>query len=237
MKIKGQMQLPGTDIRGDFRPSSRLAAGVARTGVDPSSFAGVRADPDKIAHLGASVRDQMSGKQGGDPFSDSELQDSYAALRADVNSQFDLLTRPVAEGGMGVNVEFTADDPYDTPWAIRDDIDNNSRMKVMDTNAHPDQAHSIFTGDENNRFRAVHDAFGHVATGRNFSRHGEEAAYQLHSAMVSPEARPALRSETQLQNAYLNYTGGTFPDNRPYVTPAAPNQRRLSAPGTQFELF
>ena len=62
----------------------------------------------------------------------------------------------------------------------------------------------------NDQFRAVHDFFGHLATGRGQSRHGEEAAYQSHVQMYSPLAREALTSETRGQNSFMNYRTGQF---------------------------
>lgn len=228
-----QLQIPGFDwFEGDFRPSKVVGSALRNKGYDPSSFAATRVDPDKMLDLGTSVRDQMSSDA---PMSDT-LRSSYESLRGDINDQYNMLTSPTEQGGMGLSVEWTPDDPYETPWAIRDDIDNNRRLRVMDTAAHPDQAHSVFTPEENNRFRAVHDVFGHVGTGRNFSRHGEEAAYQLHSQMVRPESQDALRSETQMQNSYLNYTGGQFPANRPYETPAPKKSPGLKKPGEQLRL-
>jgi hypothetical protein len=76
--------------------------------------------------------------------------------------------------------------------------------------------HPFFSDEENDQFRAVHDAFGHAAIGRGFSRHGEEAAYQAHSQMFSPEARPALHTETRAQNSVVNYgrKPGSFPEQK-----------------------
>jgi hypothetical protein len=210
-----QPQLPGTEwFKGDFRPSSVMSAGVRAMGVDPESVAGVRANPNTTARLGASARDQ---EKRGAPTSDS-LNASYDSLRGDIKSQFSHLTSPTDKGGLGVNVEYSATDPYKNPMELRDDIDNNRRLRVMDTGANADQAHSIFSNDENNQFRAVHDAFGHAPSGRNFSRHGEESAFQLHAKTVKPESMDALRSETQMQNSYLNFNGG-FPENRTFETP------------------
>jgi len=58
----------------------------------------------------------------------------------------------------------------------------------------------------NDAFRAVHDYFGHSRARNLFDRSGEELAYRLHSQMFSPEARPALATETRGQNSVLNYS-------------------------------
>jgi hypothetical protein len=58
----------------------------------------------------------------------------------------------------------------------------------------------------NDAFRVVHDAYGHFGPGNPFFRApGEERAYQLHSRMYSPEALPAMTSETRGQNSWVNY--------------------------------
>jgi hypothetical protein len=54
-------------------------------------------------------------------------------------------------------------------------------------------------------FRAVHDAFGHAKHGVGFRARGEENAFQSHARMYSPEALPAVASETRGQNSWVNY--------------------------------
>jgi hypothetical protein len=66
----------------------------------------------------------------------------------------------------------------------------------------------------NDAFRVVHDAYGHFGPGNPFFRApGEERAYQLHSRMYSPEALPAMTSETRGQNSWVNY-GPNAAENR-----------------------
>jgi hypothetical protein len=58
----------------------------------------------------------------------------------------------------------------------------------------------------NDAFRIVHDLYGHYGPGNPFFRApGEERAFKLHSRMYSPEARPAMASETRGQNSWLNF--------------------------------
>ena len=58
----------------------------------------------------------------------------------------------------------------------------------------------------NDAFRIVHDLFGHFGPGNPFFRApGEERAFKLHSKMYSPEALPAMASETRGQNSWLNF--------------------------------
>lgn len=58
----------------------------------------------------------------------------------------------------------------------------------------------------NDAFRVVHDAYGHFGPGNPFFRApGEERAWFSHSKMYSPEARPAMTTETRGQNSWVNF--------------------------------
>ena len=57
----------------------------------------------------------------------------------------------------------------------------------------------------NDLFRVVHDYFGHIKEGHGFRAGGEDNAWRSHAAMYSPEARPAMTSETRGQNSWVNY--------------------------------
>jgi hypothetical protein len=57
----------------------------------------------------------------------------------------------------------------------------------------------------NDAFRAVHDYFGHGMEGANFGPRGEENAWQAHKRLFSPDAVPALTTETRGQNSWVNF--------------------------------
>jgi hypothetical protein len=57
----------------------------------------------------------------------------------------------------------------------------------------------------NDLFRVVHDAFGHFKEGVGFRAAGEENAWRSHGRMYSPEALPAMTTETRGQNSWVNY--------------------------------
>jgi len=136
---------------------------------------------------------------------DPATQASYQALANERDAQYDFLTRPRDQGGLGIRVEVVADNnhaqPYATAQEMFNDIEQNGRMKINNTG--PGEEHPLWTPEENNRFRAIHDYFGHRENLNDFSRHGEEIAYQAHARMFSPEARRALATETRGQNAAL----------------------------------
>src|SRR5581483_8755218 len=60
-------------------------------------------------------------------------------------------------------------------------------------------------GDLNDKFRAVHDYFGHAVNKNQFGPKGEEAAAIDHLVTLTPDARPALVTETRGQNSFVNF--------------------------------
>jgi hypothetical protein len=105
------------------------------------------------------------------PSHDERAFAAYRAMREETKQQFDLLTRGVRRGGLGISVEVQKEDPYGGPLEMMLDV-QNGRLKVYATGGTSNE-HPFFNDDENDMFRAVHDAFGHAATGRGFDRHGE----------------------------------------------------------------
>lgn len=161
---------------------------------------------------------------------------AYRLMRDHTMRQLDHLTSPRSKGGMGLNVEVTHQDPYgwrgekpDTEnysnyhWntvmpEMRHDAEQHNKMLVYSTKA--TGGHPYFSDDENDAFRAVHDAFGHLATGRGIDRHGEEAAYQAHASMYPAAARGALAMELRGQNSALHLNNGVFQDQKVGIMPA-----------------
>lgn len=152
------------------------------------------------------------------PGSSASISKSYEHLRREIGDQYDYMTRPKEHGGMGLRHEVVAEDPYRSAAEMANDV-RSGRIRTLasQTTNEPGSAtgtsHQALSDEDNDRFRAVHDVFGHAAVGRGFSRHGEEAAYRSHIQMFSPEARQAATSELRGQNSYLNYSPeGGFPD-------------------------
>lgn len=130
------------------------------------------------------------------PDYDPTAASAYDAMTLEIEEQFDFLTNE-----MGVGFEVVDTDPYRNLMEVAADLKTNNRIKVLSTAV--TGGHPYWSDEVNDKFRFVHDFFGHVATGRNFDRHGEEAAFIHHAAMFSDAARPAMASETRGQNAYL----------------------------------
>lgn len=203
-----------------FSPVDSVRSGAARYAasrgvvLNDSGLDNLRVDP----HRGIETfRQYHTGMQG--PISPSTMA-SYRSMVGEIGSQFDHLTRPASRGGIGIDVEVTHEDPYPSSAAMAEDMRNNNRLRVFSTAS--TGGHSFFTDDQNDMFRAIHDAYGHAAIGRGFDRHGEEAAYLHHRQMFSPQSREALTSETRGQNMYLNFNnlGHSFPDNAIVGMPA-----------------
>ena len=59
----------------------------------------------------------------------------------------------------------------------------------------------------NDKFRAIHDYYGHATSGAEFGARGEQNAWFNHSQMFSPLARLAMATETKGQNSWVNFSG------------------------------
>jgi hypothetical protein len=178
-------------------PVRSLAAALPPTDVD---YRKVRAIPAKR-------RAEVAEAYNGLPDRSPEAKAAYDALRTEIEEQFRMLTQD-----LGVEVQFVDEDPYQDAVEMMDDIENNGVLKVLRTAT--TGSHPYWPDEVNDMFRAVHDAFGHAATGRGFDRHGEEAAYQAHRSMVKDAlARLALATETRGQNSWL-IENGSFPTQK-----------------------
>ena len=142
--------------------------------------------------------DQLqAAKDAGVEFTAIRGKDPYAASPslgyADIAERGNLYFFPT-DAGFGSSIEF---DPSQNPLLKRigrvGDFENAT---------------------VNDAFRVVHDLYGHYGPGNPFFRApGEERAYLLHRRMYSPEALPAMTSETRGQNSWLNF-GPFGPRNR-----------------------
>lgn len=188
-----------------FEPSQTAVQGAKAY----SSLAGL---PDP--HNGATdYHGVMRGQQSvadvakaydGLPNLDKSHLGHFAAMRDEVGKQHDFMTNR-----LGIKTQTVDHDPYSDVHDMVHDVNNNKTLKVMGT--HVTGGHPFFSDEDNDKFRAVHDFFGHAATGRSFDRHGEQAAYLAHAQMFSPHALPALASETKGQNSSLIYNGSFGP--------------------------
>lgn len=166
-------------------------------------YSGVYAVPSGKRQRVAEAYDAM-------PMLDDKAKPAYDEMAREVDKQFAILKR------MGIKVEFVDYDPYRSFQEMRNDFVKNRRLRVMKTSV--TGSHPYWSNDTNDKFRAVHDVFGHLATGRGFDRHGEEAAYQAHKSMMPPSVHRALATETRGQNAYY-IENGDFPPQKVGLLP------------------
>lgn len=177
------------------------------------NWASVVSDPV----LGAKIAADYKALPSHDPSADA----AYRQLAKEVGAQYDYLT-----GTLGVKVDVVAHDPYTNVAQLSTDLEQNHHLAVLGTEA--TGSHPLLSNDENDKFRAVHDAFGHAAIGRGFDRNGEEAAYQSHAQMFSPLAMGALATETRGQNNTMIYGGDkSFPEQKVAILPV--EDTRISA--------
>jgi hypothetical protein len=134
-----------------------------------------------------------------------EVKKSYDSLKKGIDEQWDHATKQ--------GFEFEPWDEEGQPYAnskeMKRDVDENKHLSFfrgVDMPAdHPLAEVDPKTGlSYNEKFRAIHDLYGHAATGFEFGPKGEEGAYQTHAQMFDPEAIPALTSETRGQNNWTN---------------------------------
>jgi hypothetical protein len=186
------------------------SVGLADPHAEP--YADVRTHPDRIRAL-AHAYDAMKEN-------DPAAHAAFHEMRRQVGHQYDHLTNK-----MGVHVESVEHDPYKDVHEMVHDLRQNKRLKVLSTAA--TGPHGFFSDEDNDKFRAVHDAFGHAATGRSFDRHGEEAAWLAHSQMFHGKAKHAMTSETRGQNSMLIATGN-FPPQKTALLPTQFLKREAS---------
>lgn len=93
------------------------------------------------------------------------------------------------------------------------------RFKVPVLSTESTGGHTLLTNVQNDLFRAVHDYFEHFLIKADFSRWGEEAAFQIgREQFKTADARRAFASETRGQNAHLIRTGD-FPEQKAALLP------------------
>jgi hypothetical protein len=131
------------------------------------------------------------------------VKKAYGQLMKEVNRQFDALP---------VKVSFhEGDKNYENSAEMLDDVHNFNHIWVFkggDDHTELGSATRDANGlTANDKFRAVHDYFGHSVEGYQFGKDGEENAWIEHSKMFSPLAQWALSSETRGQNSFVNYSG------------------------------
>ena len=140
-----------------------------------------------------------------DMSADPDVRAAYEDFKAQSAEQWDFMTRPESEGGMGITVDFTDQvDPYATAEEQRNDLEQNHHLTIQ-SGLGGDHSGTM-TQEEYDRFRAVHDVFGHAGIGSGFDRHGEYEAWLVHAAMYRGQGRRAMSTEYHGVNSAM-WTG------------------------------
>lgn len=210
-----------------FPPVEYVCRGAQRYGSGPTGiaasqvYARVRLDPV----IGVAIADAYVAA----PVRDERAYSAYAAFCRETIQQYHLLVGRPEFGGLGVAVRIVDEDPYADVESMVHDLQRR-RLKVW-ASAAGGNPHPYLSDGENDMFRAVHDVFGHAASGRGFDRHGEEAAWLKHSTMYSPLAVRALSTETRGQNCaqIFRYGGNRFAEQKAVLLPRAFSDSRLVA--------
>lgn len=136
--------------------------------------------------------------QSGDPV----VAAAYEDFKAQSDVMFDYVTKPESEGGLGITVDFVnKTDPYNSAEEQAADVRDNHHIAIESGLGGSHGA--TMTTEEYDRFRAVHDIFGHVSIGGGFDRHGEYEAWLVHASMYTGPARQAMSTEYHGVNSAL----------------------------------
>jgi len=141
-------------------------------------------------------------EQSGAKNYDDLMEKAYRQLAVETDQQFQALPFNLSyhRGGEG---------NYSGTRELLEDIHGNKHMYVYQGGDPHDFLNRVddATGlNENEKFRAVHDAMGHAIYGNEFGPLGEEKAWAIHQQMYSPLARLAMTAETRGQNSLVNYS-------------------------------
>lgn len=185
--------------------------------------------------------------------SDPEVQKSYESLKNDIDAQWEHATAD----GFKFEPWEKEGQPYANSKEMKKDVDENKHLFFFKGGDIPTDHPLAETDPEtgltyNDKFRAIHDLYGHAAPGTEFGPKGEEAAYKTHAQMFNPESIPALTTETRGQNNWVNFgahlrdeagnipkkgeSGYVSPVDRPYADQKAgilPKRYHGAAPAAQ----
>jgi hypothetical protein len=191
----------GTEFTAPEVPPSSLAkqSAIARTHelalTDSPEYksavfdAYARTMPDVLEQAGAKNYDDL-------------MEKAYRQLAVETDQQFQALP-------FNLSYHRSGEGNYSGTRELLEDIHGNKHMYVYQGGDPHDFLNRVddATGlNENEKFRAVHDAMGHAIYGNEFGPLGEEKAWAIHQQMYSPLARLAMTAETRGQNSLVNYS-------------------------------
>lgn len=164
-----------------------------KIGVEYKETEPVVVNPDKAREVAQAYEELQHNPN------DPKVREAYGALVSEIDDQYKNLP---------VKIEFVDTDPYKSSKEMMSDVRENGRLKVY----RGGEPHELLAAKDENglthneKFRAIHDYYGHAAYGYGFNAHGEENAYVEHNKLFSPTAQPALLTETKGQNSWYNFS-------------------------------
>jgi hypothetical protein len=136
---------------------------------------------------------------------------SYDALKLQIDDQHKFLAE---RAGVKMEPWTQPGQPYTNSAEMQADIAKNNHLYFFPTedgygegaqaNDHPMLDKDAKGVVVNDKFRAVHDYFGHASEGNQFGPKGEQAAYNAHKDTLTEGAHGALTTETKGQNSFVN---------------------------------
>lgn len=135
----------------------------------------------------------------------SLVQNSYKALEHHVNKQYDTLPVKVS-----TFENFGEGKDYMHSGEMLRDVFKHGNVNIFkggDKHEFLNKEDPITGLNSNEKFRAVHDYYGHAIHGNSFGANGEEIAWDTHKSLLPVAAHVALTSETRGQNSWVNYSG------------------------------
>lgn len=181
------------------------------------------AEPSKFHQLDKERAAAIAQAYEAAPMYDPKAIAAYEAMAKETRDQY----RAARAAGLKVTPVDAASYPYGAnPREVALDVADRGHMAFFKTEPEVGafgsggaekiaQDHPLlrpsgeYVGDypmlNNDLFRVVHDLYGHIKHGYGFRGAGEDNAWRAHAAMYSPEARPAMTSETRGQNSWVNY--------------------------------
>ncbi|PWT75526.1 MAG: hypothetical protein C5B59_08590 [Bacteroidetes bacterium] len=192
-------------IKGEEPPSSKNSAAAsadefnASKGKEPIQPVAAEAHPQ-----GKAIADAYEAMKH-EP-NRPAVRASYDSLKKGIDEQWDHATSQ----GFKFEPWEKEGQPYKNSKEMMKDVDENKHLFFFrggEVSAdHPLAEVDPETGlTYNEKLRAVHDLYGHAATGFEFGPKGEEGAYKTHAQMFDSEAVPALTTETRGQNNWVNF--------------------------------
>ena len=192
-------------VGADFEPVKMAPSSLAKQSAIGRTFEiAAEGSPEyKQAVFEAYKRDMPEVvKEAGAKNYDELLKASYRQMAKETREQFDSLP-------LSYSFHRNGEGNYANSAEMAKDVHGNKHLYVYQGGDPHDFLNAVDprTGlNENEMFRAVHDAYGHAVHGNQFGAKGEEIAWGLHQQMYSPLAKLAMTAETRGQNSFVNYS-------------------------------